>query len=474
MVYRYGRTIGYKIGGKSMEILVLNGSPKGKDSVTMQYIKFIQKMRKECGFKIVDISKNIKNIEKNENEFNSLIDDIENADLILWAFPVYHFSVPAQYKRFIELIEEREKSSSLKNKYASVFMSSINFFDTMAKSYMQGVIEDFDMKYCEAYLANMYEMKDNKKREDILFWFDETIKKVEQKRETIKRYKKSEKKIKDYLVKNIEVKEKTENYNILLISDDDRNQNLKNMIDVFENRISANIKKINLKTMEIKGACLGCINCGYDGECIYNDELSKVYKEDLINADAIVIAASIKDRYFSSEIKRLWDRSFLYGHRAELKNKQILYIISGELTNNDLISKEIEARANIYQQNLLGVISDELEDNDKITKLIEEKAEDMIVALKGSRRYNSNFYHLAGSKIFRDFIYCEKAIFVADHKFYKKTGVYDFPQKDIIKRVLSNLLYGLMKIKGFRKVFKINMRKGMIAKLEGIINNIED
>jgi hypothetical protein len=46
-----------------MKIIVLNGSPKGEHSITLQYVHFIQKRFPQHELKIIHISKNIKKIE---------------------------------------------------------------------------------------------------------------------------------------------------------------------------------------------------------------------------------------------------------------------------------------------------------------------------------------------------------------------------------------------------------------------------
>jgi len=49
-----------------MKIVVLNGSPKGDISVTMQYVHFIGRNFPEHELKIVNISSRIKAIEKDD------------------------------------------------------------------------------------------------------------------------------------------------------------------------------------------------------------------------------------------------------------------------------------------------------------------------------------------------------------------------------------------------------------------------
>ena len=87
-----------------MKIAVLNGSPKGELSVTVQYIKFIQKSFPEHELNIINISQRIKKIENNKDYFQEVIENINSSDAIIWAFPLYVFLVASQYKRFIELI----------------------------------------------------------------------------------------------------------------------------------------------------------------------------------------------------------------------------------------------------------------------------------------------------------------------------------------------------------------------------------
>jgi hypothetical protein len=48
-----------------MQITVLNGSPKGMTSVTMQYVLFLQKKHPKHEFRILNICHDIKNLEDN-------------------------------------------------------------------------------------------------------------------------------------------------------------------------------------------------------------------------------------------------------------------------------------------------------------------------------------------------------------------------------------------------------------------------
>ena len=47
-----------------MKVLVLNGSPKGKYSITLQKILYLQKKCKICDFEILNVGQTIKQLEK--------------------------------------------------------------------------------------------------------------------------------------------------------------------------------------------------------------------------------------------------------------------------------------------------------------------------------------------------------------------------------------------------------------------------
>jgi NAD(P)H-dependent FMN reductase len=130
-----------------MRFAVLNGSPKGDVSVTMQYVRFIQKKYPSHEFMIQNISQRISKLEEDEVAFQEVIRSIGSADGVLWAFPLYYFLVPSQYKRFIELIWERGTTGAFKGKYAAALSTSIHFFDHIAHSYMNAICDDLSMQF---------------------------------------------------------------------------------------------------------------------------------------------------------------------------------------------------------------------------------------------------------------------------------------------------------------------------------------
>lgn len=70
-----------------MNILVLNGSPRGEGSATFQYVAYFQNKSSTHTFNIVPVVQRINRLERDESAFASVLADVQAADLVLWATP---------------------------------------------------------------------------------------------------------------------------------------------------------------------------------------------------------------------------------------------------------------------------------------------------------------------------------------------------------------------------------------------------
>ena len=457
-----------------MKITVLNGSPKGDLSATMQYVHFIQKKFPQHDLKIFNIAQQIKKIEKDEKAFQEIIDEVKSSQAVLWAFPLYVFLVSSQYKRFIELISEKGVKEAFQNRYTAVLTTSIHFFDHTAHNYMHAICDDLDMKYVGAFSADMYDLLKEKEREKLILFAGNFLEAIENRMLTSKSFGPLTHRKFDYIPGNSEKKIDDKGKKIVILTDSEGDQtSLVRMIDRFKRSFSDPVEMINLYNLDIKGGCLGCIRCGHENICIYQDKdgFVEFYNSKLKTADVLIFAGTIKDRYLSSKWKQFFDRGFFNTHTPSLIGKQIGFIISGPLSQIPNLRQILEAYTEWQQANLVDVITDEHGDSAEIDALLQNLAERLIQLAGEGYIKPSTFLGVGAMKIFRDDVWGRLRFpFQADHRFYKKHGIYDFPQKDYKARITNRILILLTKIPSMKKeIYTHRIKAEMIKPFQKIL-----
>ena len=171
-----------------MKIVVLNGSPKGNMSVTLQYVLFIRKKFPQHELKVFNIAQEFRKIEGEEKAFQEIIEAVKSADGVLWAFPLYLLLVHSNYKRFIELIRERGVESAFKGKYTAALSTSIHFFDHTAHNYINAICDDLDMRYVGSFSADMHDLLKEKEQVKLTLFARHFLEAIENRMPTAKNF----------------------------------------------------------------------------------------------------------------------------------------------------------------------------------------------------------------------------------------------------------------------------------------------
>lgn len=453
-----------------MKITVLNGSPKGNTSVTMQYVHYIQNKYPEHKMKIFNISEKLKKIEKDEQAFQEVLDEIVASDGILWASPVYYFLVPANYKRFIELISEKGVEDIFHNKYTAFLTTSIHFYDHTAHNYMNAICDDLNMKYIGSFSADMYDLQKPEEKKRLQLFAGIFFETIGNNIRTQKNYMPLNWQNIDYTPNDCVATLDVDNKKVLIVTDAvDYHSNLGKMVEQFRSSFFTQIEMINLNDLNIKGSCLGCISCGYDNRCVYEgkDDYINFYNTKIKAADILVWAGEIRDRYLSAKWKTFFDRSFFNGHAPSLAGKQIGFIISGPLSQIPNLRQILEAYVEMQQANPAGFVTDEGGDSTEISGQLLDFGK-CLVQFAGKKYIRPHtFLGVGGTKLFRDDIWGRLRFpFKADYLAYKKLGVYDFPQKNYKKRIQNSTMLFLSKSSAFRKEVNNKLKKEMIKPLQ--------
>ena len=458
-----------------MKITVLNGSPKGIISVTMQYVHYIQKEYPEHEFNIINISQRIKKIESDESAFQEILNEVKFSDGVLWAFPVYFFLVPANYKRFIELIFERNAESVFADKYTACLTTSIHFFDHTAHNYIHAICDDLNMRSVESFSADMGDLRKAAERERLHLFAGNFFDAIENRAPTPKSYIPVARRDFDYLPGEAGDSVNAGGKKVVVVTDSQEYQvNLVRMVEKFQASFSGEIEVINLHALDIKGSCLGCIQCAYDNQCVYQgkDDYIDFYNTKLKTADILIFAGTIQDRYLSSRWKMFFDRSFFNGHAPSLIGKQIGFIISGALSQIPNLRQVLEAYVEIQHANLVGIVTDEYGDSAQIDSLLQNLARTLVQFADSGYVKTPTFLGVGGRKLFRDEIWGRLRFpFRADYLTYKKLGLFDFPQKNYKMRIQSAIMSLLLKSPAFRKEVNKKMKDEMIKPLQKIIES---
>ncbi len=459
-----------------MKIIVLNGSPKGEDSITLQYVAYIQKHFPQHDFRIIHVSQQIKKIEKDLKTLQKIMDEIRTADGVLWSFGLWVLCVPAQYMRFIELISERGMEDAFENKYAAVLTTSIHFYDHTAHNYMRAVCEDLKMKYVDSISLDIIDMMKEERRWEMIIFSEGFIKAIREQAVTSRLF--NPLTFSDFVYQPAEPKTRVDkgNKKVMVLTDaNDIHTNLGKMIARFKQSFVGEIELINLNEINIRGACLGCMRCGYDYTCTYKDEFAGFYNQRVRSADIIVFAGTIKGRYLSSLWKTFYDRAYFWNHTPSLAGKQLGYIISGPLRQNPNLIQILEASSTARQHaNHVDIITDECENSEEIDALLQSFAQCLVsFAEKGYIR-PQNFLGVGGHKVFRDDIWGRlRPLWQADYRYFKKHGLFDFPQKDIKIRVMSPILMLLTRIPVVRRKYYANVKTFPARRLKKLIEHVD-
>ena len=422
-----------------MHILVLNGSPKGKHSITWQTVRYLELLHPEHTFETLHAGQKIKSLEK---DFTPAAQALTRADVLLFAYPVYTFIAPAQLHRFIELV--KENGVDLSGKFASQISTSKHFYDVTAHRYIQDNCQDLGLKCVRGLSADMDDLLQPQGQQEAEDFFRHLIWCVE----------------KDVyepagvaeiayasVTATVPENEADKPGDVVIITDcRPEDTRLDGMIRRFQAVCSRKTRVVNIREYPFRGGCLGCFNCAVTGQCIYTDGFDSFLREQLQKAEAMIYAFTISDHSMGSVFKMYDDRQFCNGHRTVTEGMPVGYLVCGPYSREFNLQMILEGRAQVGKNFLAGIATDEEDPDGQIDAL----AARLDYALENQFVLPRNFYGVGGMKIFRDLIWLMQGMMRADHKFYKAHGHYDFPQKHrgtMLKMYLVGALLANPKVK---------------------------
>lgn len=451
-----------------MKITVLGGSPKGMNSITLKYVQYLEKRNPQHEFSYHPVAGRISVLEEKPEELEGVLREAAASDLVVWAFPLYYLLCCSQYKRFIELVFERHPDA-LREVPAAAVVTSIKFYDSTALNYIREIFQELGMPFCGEFSAYGSDLFREKERERLESFFRTVEGRIAEKRflssETIPTSRET-----IQYTPGTGQPLKVQGKWMVVTDMKEAGENLKNMVRKLVETAGGTPEVVDLGDIDFK-PCSGCCRCGPDNECMYGEDAYVMFhRYGLRKADVLIFAGEVKDRYLSSKWKKFFDRSFYMGHTPSLKGKQIGFLITGDLASNHNLQEILRSWCEFQKLSPGGFIGDQADSSEEVDVMIE----DLVWNLENGRRSGymppETYRHVGGMKIFRDFVWGPmRPLFQADHRYYRKNGIYDFPQKDLRTRLKNMFLPWLLRIPPIKKRVLRDLPKMMTQSFDRII-----
>ena len=446
-----------------MKILVINGSPKGKNSITLQTVLYLQKKNPEHTFDVLHVGQRIRALEK---DFSSALEAIRNAEVLLFSYPVYTFIAPCQLHRFIALM--KQNGAEVSGKIATQISTSKHFYDITAHRYIQDNVQEMGMHFIRGLSTDMEDLPTKKGQQEADSWFAHFVWCAEN------RY------FEPYYpvpgpTAAVPVTVPEENFDgkpgdVVIIADlKPGDTQLAGMISRFRSKLPYATRVVNLREYPFTGGCLGCFRCAATGKCIHKDGFDEYLRTKIQTADSMVYAFTIEDHSMGALFKTYDDRQFCNGHRTVTIGMPVGYLISGNLSKEENLRTIIEGRAQVGSNILAGIATDETDTD----AAIDAFAANLDYALKHKNTGPQNFLGVGGMKIFRDLIYQMRGFMRADHKFFKSHGQYDFPQKQWPKSLAMYLVGAMMANPKLHSKMGGKMNEGMLMPYTKVLKELD-
>ena len=446
-----------------MNILILNGSPKGENSITLQTLLYLQKKFPGQQWQTLHVGQKIKALEK---DFSPALEALNNADLLLFSYPVYTFIAPSQLHRFIELMKEH--NADVSGKLATQLTTSKHFYDTTAHRYIQDNCGDLGLYYIPGLSADMEDLTTEKGRRDAENWWKHLLWSAEHNHfAPVYPTAPATAPIPVTSAQDIGGERKGD---VVIIADlKPEDTQLKAMVDRFRAQLPYATRVVNIREFPFRGGCLGCFQCAVSGKCIYSDRFDDFLRNNIQTADAMVYAFTIRDHSMGARFKMYDDRQFCNGHRTVTIGMPVGYLISGNLSKEENLRTIIEGRAQVGSNILTYVATDEFDTDREIDRL----AAELRYSLEHKNTGPQNFLGIGGMKIFRDLIYQMRGFMRADHKFFKSHGQYDFPQKKWPQSLAMYLVGAMIASPKIQKKMGGKMNEGMLMPYKKVLEDME-
>ena len=414
-------------------LTIINGSPKGKKSISLKYVEYLQTTHPDTEFRIFHVAQEIRSYAAQKDYWEPLMASLRESEGVIWTFPVYVFNVPSALMRFLELVSDYGMEEAFKGLYTCCVSSSIHFYDNLANDYMRGVLEDFGMLYTDYFAADQDDFFKREMRAKLECFYASFQHTVERAMPSIRRFPYHPESSLHYQPGPAPDSLPLAGMKITIIVDAGAGHNLSGMVSRLAACFRGEVNILELDKLNMRGGCLGCMKCAFDNECTYGDkdDIKRSYNTLLDPADIIIYAGRLHHRFFSSAMRLFVERRFMRTHFPFMKGKQVALLVEGPMSASHILYQSFDADVQVSEGNFAGAVSDEFATSAQLDAAIDALALRLFTFASEAYVAPFDFQGVGGHKVFRDAIWGRyRFIFQADHAYYKRNSLYDFPQYD--------------------------------------------
>ena len=252
-------------------ITVINGSPKGKKSISLKFVEYLQKKYPQTDFRYFHVAQDIRLYSRDAHAWEPLKEALGASQGVLWVFPVYVFQAPASLMRFMELIAPMGAADAFRGLYTACLSTSIHFYDNFAHDQMRGTLEDLGMPCLDPFQADQDDFFKPQAMQALEYFFEDFLQASREKRPVRRKF--APLTFPDLRYQPSEpVAPVSSGKKVAIVAEMEAGGNIGPMVERLAKAFSGKVDIVDLQKLSIRGACLGCMKCAFDNQCTYGDK----------------------------------------------------------------------------------------------------------------------------------------------------------------------------------------------------------
>ncbi len=362
-----------------MIVAVLNASPHGEYSATLQHVRFLATRSPGDEVRVLHVGSEVETYCQPGEAWQRLLDTIAQSHLLLVCFPVYLAMAPAQLVRLLESLRA-EGGDCLRGKPVALLCTGEGFGIPLALRSLRGALETRGCLPVGEWAGEPDGFLRPEGQGRLLAFWQELHWAVERGMGQAATGGEPS----GYVYSPTgsarlgipDQVSKTTGRSTVLVTDCEREHaSLRSMINTFKLLYPLTIREVSISSFYGARGCIGCNRCAHSRRCIHADGFEDLIENHLKPADALAFAAPVAGRLIGSAWKVIFDRLLMTGRWEATRGKPAGWLLSGALSREGALCDWLQAVGGAQGLALVGMASDEAAEDLQVTDNLLQLAE---------------------------------------------------------------------------------------------------